>query len=152
MTQYLSQEKFEELTAELEEIKKTKMPETAVRIDEARQMGDLSENAEYHAAREQMGWLNGRVLQIQAILDNAEIVAQSSSADGTVGLGTTIDVEVNGNDRTYTIVGAQEADPLNGKISNESPLGEAFLGKKAGDSVDVEVPAGVQTYTIKKVA
>lgn len=145
--QYLSQEKYNELEAELKNLEDEKIPTIAKRIDEARQQGDLSENAEYHDAREQMAWAQSRMKEVKAILQQAEIV-QGGSKDGVIGLGSMITVKVNGKEREYTIVGAQEADPLSGKISNESPLGSAFMGKKKGDKVDVEVPAGIQEYTV----
>ena len=151
-TQFLTQDKFEALKVEREELKMQKIPALARRIDEARQMGDLSENAEYHAAREDMGWAKGRIQKIDAILQNAEIITTTDkNSDGMVGIGSTITVEVNKKERTYTIVGAQEADPFEGKISNESPLGKSFIGKKKNDTVEVEVPAGIQTYTIKAI-
>jgi len=150
-TQYLSLEKKQELEEERKELKNTKIPEIAQRIDEAKQMGDLSENAEYHDARDQMAWAQSRVLEIENILQRAEIITSTGSDDGTVTLGSTVVVKVNGKEKEYSIVGAQEADPLSGKISNESPLGEAFMGKKKGDVVEVQVPAGVQEYKIISV-
>lgn len=149
-TQYLSQEKYDELVAERKKLKESTVPDLAKRVDEAKQLGDLSENAEYHQAREDMAWAQSRVKEINNILDNAELVT-AGSPSGIVGVGSSIEVEVNGKAKEYTIVGAQEADPLSGKISNESPLGSAFVGKKKGDKVEVEVPAGVQTYKIKKI-
>ncbi len=150
-TQYLSKEKYDELAAERENLKKEKIPALAQRIDEARQMGDLSENAEYHAAREDMAWSQSRVKQIDLILDSSELIDASVSSS-TVNLGSTIEVKINGQKREFMIVGAQEADPSSGKISNESPLGQAFLGKKKGDKVEVEVPAGLQEYKIVKIS
>ncbi|MBT3817535.1 MAG: transcription elongation factor GreA [Candidatus Magasanikbacteria bacterium] len=150
-TQYITPEKLELLKKEYTKIKKEKMPDIATRIDEAREMGDLSENAEYHAARDEMSWAKSRLIEIDHILENAEIIDASQVDTDTVQIGNTILVEVNEKEKEYSIVGAQEADPLAGKISNESPLGEAFLGKKKGDSVDVEVPAGVMSYTILEI-
>ncbi|MBT3419431.1 MAG: transcription elongation factor GreA [Candidatus Magasanikbacteria bacterium] len=150
--QFLTQDKFDALGIERTELKKEKIPALARRIDEARQMGDLSENAEYHAAREDMGWAKGRIQKIDAILQNAEIISTNDkNSDGMIEIGSTITVEVNKKERTYTIVGAQEADPFEGKISNESPLGKSFIGKKKNDKVEVKVPAGIQTYTIKAI-
>ena len=146
--QYLSQKKYDELEAELAELKNTKMLETAKQIDEAKQNGDLSENAEYHMAREQLSWEQGRVKEITNILDNAEVLKNTGTSDGSVGIGSTISVEIKGKQKEYTIVGAQEANPLEGKISNESPIGQAVLGKVSGDVVEVEVPVGKQVYTI----
>jgi len=150
-TQFITKEKQDELQEELRTLKEKTIPEIADRIDEARQMGDLSENAEYHAAREQMAWSQSRVKEVDFILQHAEIISKTKGSADEVSLGTTITVSVNKKEREYTIVGAQEADPLAGKISNESPLGDAFMGKKKGDKVDVEVPAGVQTYTIVRI-
>ncbi|OGH58970.1 MAG: hypothetical protein A2725_04465 [Candidatus Magasanikbacteria bacterium RIFCSPHIGHO2_01_FULL_33_34] len=145
---YLSQEKFDSLTKELADIKNEVIPAIAKKIDMAKQMGDLSENAEYHAAREEMAWAQSRAKEINHILDNSEIVSKEKKSSDFVSIGSKIEVKINGQVREYTIVGAQEADPLARKISNESPLGEAFMGKKKGDKVDVHVPSGIQTYTI----
>lgn len=147
--QYISQEKKDKLKEELNFLKKVKKLEIARRIDEARQMGDLSENAEYHAAREEMGWTIARIREITSILDNSEIIQKNSSS--FIGIGSTISVEVNGKEKEYTITGPQEADPINGKISNESPLGLAFLGKKKGDVVEISVPSGKQEYKILNI-
>ncbi len=147
--QYLSQEKYDELKEELNFLKKIKKIEIANRIDEARQMGDLSENAEYHAAREEMGWTVARIREITSILDHSEIITKNSSSFASIG--STIFVEVNGKEKQYTITGPQEADPINGKISNESPLGLAFLGKKKGDVVEISVPSGLQEYKILNI-
>jgi transcription elongation factor GreA len=145
--QYLSPEKFASLQAELKDLKENKIPTLAKRIDEARQMGDLSENAEYHAAREEMAWVQSRIKELEYIFSNAELLP-AGGKKGIITLNTTIVVKVNGAERQYTIVGAQEAEPTKGKISNESPLGQAFMGKKAGDKVQVTVPAGVQIFEI----
>ncbi|KKW42513.1 MAG: Transcription elongation factor GreA [Candidatus Magasanikbacteria bacterium GW2011_GWA2_56_11] len=113
-------------------------------------MGDLSENAEYHAAREEMSWAQSRAKEIEHILDNAEMIAHDGNQQ-TVGIGSSVVVKAGKTDREFTIVGAQEADPIAGKISNESPLGQAFLGKKKGDRVEVRVPAGTQVYEILEI-
>lgn len=147
-TQYMSEDKLEALQAEKKQLLTIKIPEVAKRIDEARQMGDLSENAEYHAAREEMAWAQSRVQEIDYLLQNAQIISGDKKTGSTITIGSTVTVELNGKKKEYTIVGAQEADPLSGKISNESPLGQAFLGKKKGDKVSVDVPAGVQVYKI----
>jgi len=149
--QYMSKEKIEELKSELTNLKEKKTPELAKRIDEARQMGDLSENAEYHAAREDMSWAHTRIKELEHLLDNAEIISQTTKG-GVVQVGSLITVSVKGKQKEYTIVGPQEADPANGKISNESPLGNAFLGKKKGDKVEVILPIGTQVYTIEKIS
>lgn len=148
---YLTQEKYNELAAELENLKKNKIPKMAERIDDARQQGDLSENAEYHEAREQMGWLQGRLQELRAILDRAEMIEEGSQKKSVVDLGTTVIVDISGKQKEYAIVGAQEANPMIGKISNESPLGQALLGKRVGDEVEVQVPAGRQIYRIVSI-
>ncbi len=148
-TQYMTQEKLEKLEEELENLKLKELPKIAKRIDEARQMGDLSENAEYHQAREDMAWAQSRTKEIGAILDNAEII--TTGGGGKVELGSFIIVKVKGEKREYTIVGGQEADPSSGRISNESPLGSAFLGRKKGDTVIVDLPAGEQEFKIVEV-
>lgn len=148
--QYLSLDKQKELVEELKDLRLIKLPELARRIDDARQLGDLSENAEYHAAREEMSWTQSRMKQIEYILDNAEIIEEGGTGD-LIGLGSTILVEFNGVKRELSVVGAQEADPMAGRISNESPLGKAFMGHKKGDKIEVQVPAGVQVYKIIQV-
>ena len=147
--QYVSQSKLDELHEEQKQLRDEKIPTIAKRIDDARQMGDLSENAEYHAAREEMAWAQSRVKELDHIIGNAKLISNVSS--GVVSVGSKIVVKLNGNKKEYMIVGAQEADPLASKISNESPLGRAFVGKSKGDTVQVGVPAGVQTYKIIEV-
>lgn len=147
----MSQDTREEIEAELKELREVKAVNLRKRIDEARQMGDLSENAEYHAAREELAWVQSRILEIKNILDNAEIIASDSKKMDSVQIGSTITVKVNDKEKEYMIVGAQEADPMQGKISNESPLGSAFLGKKKGEEVEVKIPSGVQKYKITKI-
>ena len=151
-TQYMSQEKVNSLKTELKNLKEDKAPKLRKRIDEARQMGDLSENAEYHAAREELAWVQSRIGEINVILDNAQIIQVKSDDHGKVSIGSTVLVEAGGKEKEFVIVGAQEADPLLGKISNESPLGGALLGKKKGEKVEVEVPAGKQVYKILKIS
>lgn len=151
-TQYMSQDKVDSLKSELKQLKEEQSPILRKRIDEARQMGDLAENAEYHIAREELAWVHSRTAEINAILDKAEIIIQGSNSLDFVNIGSTIIVETNNKEKEFTIVGAQEADPLSGKISNESPLGKAFLGKKKGEKVEVNIPAGVQVYKIIKIS
>lgn len=151
VAQFISPEKKTELEAEYKELKFTKLLHIAKRIDDARQLGDLSENAEYHAAREEMAWTQSRIAQISAILESAQILSSDHSEGGVISIGSTIVVESKGKKKEYMIVGAQEADPLKGKISNESPLGQAFIGKKKGDTVTVEIPAGTQVFTVSEV-
>ncbi|MFA5210961.1 MAG: transcription elongation factor GreA [Patescibacteria group bacterium] len=147
---YISQEKYNELKKEFENLKNIKIPDIAKKIDEARQQGDLSENAEYHAAREEMAWAKGREIEIGQILENSEIIEYDKNSK-VVQVGSKIVVEKDKEKREYEIVGPQEADPLNGKISNESPLGNIFLGKKKGDSVELKLANGSQKFKILTV-
>jgi transcription elongation factor GreA len=146
---YLSAESLEELKTEFVTLKNTTIPDIAKRIDEAKQQGDLSENAEYHQAREDMAWAQGRLLEVEKIINNAKIIVKQTT--GVVSIGDTIRVEIGGKDKEYTIVGPQEINPSKGLISNESPLGEAFLTHKIGDKVEVVVPSGKMIYTIKEI-
>jgi transcription elongation factor GreA len=150
-SQFMTKEKFNGLEKELRELKFEVLPRIAKRIDDARQMGDLSENAEYHAAREEMAWTQSRVNQIQYLISSAEIISTAQGQGSTITIGSTIIVESKNGKKEYVIVGAQEAEPTKGKISNESPLGSAFLGKKKGDKVKVQLPSGVQEYKILEV-
>ncbi len=150
--QYVSQESLENLTKECQTLKDITIPEIAKRIDDAKQQGDLSENAEYHQAREDMSWAQGRLQELEEIISNSQVIhSQKGGAD--VHIGSTISVKniTSKQDREYTIVGAQEVNPAQGLISNESPLGQAFLGKSVGDEVEVITPSGKQRFKILKI-
>lgn len=149
--QYFTVEGLTDLKKEFTELKDKKIPDIANLIDEAKQQGDLSENAEYHQAKEEMAWAQGRLQEIQYLLDNAQVVEFAPKTQDAVVVGSTIIVKTNAATKTYTIVGPQEASPLQGKISNESPLGKAFLGHKLGDEVIVHIPAGKQIYKILEI-
>ncbi|MBI4992855.1 MAG: transcription elongation factor GreA [Candidatus Magasanikbacteria bacterium] len=149
--QFMTKEKFTGLEKELRELKLEVLPRIAKRIDDARQMGDLSENAEYHAAREEMAWTQSRVNEIQYLLSNAEIISTTQGQGSVITIGSTVIVESKNGKKEYVIVGAQEADPVAGKISNESPLGSAFLGKKKGEKIKVKLPSGEQEYRVLEV-
>ncbi|MFA6486404.1 MAG: transcription elongation factor GreA [Candidatus Magasanikbacteria bacterium] len=151
-TQYLSAESLETLKFELAELKSKTLPDISHRIDEAKQQGDLSENAEYHQAREDMSWAQGRLQELEEIINNAQIITRNPKSQGTIELGSTISVKINGATKQYQIVGQQESKPAEGLISNESPLGRAFMGHEAGDEVEVMVPAGKQVYKVVSVA
>lgn len=150
--QFLSQKKLDELKTELRRLKAEKIPALAKRIDEAKQMGDLSENAEYHAAREEMAWTLSRVKELEYIIENSEVITQNGADKaGTVWVGSTVTVKTGKITKEFTIVGPQEANPASGRISNESPLGSAFLGKKKGDKTEIKTPSGFITYEIIEV-
>ena len=147
----ISQEKFEELTKELEVLHTTRRKEVAEQLEYARSLGDLSENAEYQEAREMQAAVEERVQKLEAILKNAKIVRSSKS--DTVGMGASVTVQnLSGDDKhIYIIVGAEEANMFTGKISYHSPLGAALLGKKKGDEFSFHTPKGTQKYKILKV-
>jgi len=134
-----------ELERELEELK-SRRGEIADKIAAARDFGDLSENAEYDAAREAQGLLETRITEIETILQNASIIQVGGSS--TVTLGSTVELEANGKTVVYTVVGPVEADPLEGKVSNESPIGQALMGKAVGDTVTISTPKGELAYTV----
>ena len=137
-----------ELEKELAELK-SRRGEIAEKIAEARSFGDLSENAEYDAAREEQGLLDTRIIEIEDILQHASII---KSADATVvGLGSAVELKNSDKTVTYTVVGPVEADPMEGKISDESPIGQALMGKKVGDEVTISTPKGEIVYTISSL-
>lgn len=137
-----------ELEKELAELK-SRRGEIAEKIAEARSFGDLSENAEYDAAREEQGLLETRVIEIEDILQHASII---KSADATVvGLGSAVELKNSDRTVTYTVVGPVEADPMEGKISDESPIGQALMGKKVGDEVTISTPKGEIVYMISSL-
>lgn len=149
-TQYVSAQGLKDLEAELDHIKNIKIPDIANRIDEAKQHGDLSENAEYQQAKEEMAWAQGRRQDLIYLIDHCEVVEKSGNTE-VVGVGSTITVKTSTKTKTYTITGPQEADPLTGKISNESPLGMSFIGHKVGDEIPVHTPAGKQLFEILEI-
>lgn len=148
--QYVTEESLKNLKVELEDLYNKGIPDIAKRIDEAKQQGDLSENAEYHQAREDMAWAQGRVKALEHLIQNAQIITKGSSKD-TVTVGSTVVVKLNGKTKEYTIVGPQEINPAKGYISNESPLGQAFLQHRVKDQVEVATPAGKNVYTILEI-
>lgn len=146
---YLTKEGLEKLKEELKELTEVKRAEVAKRIKTARDMGDTSENAEYVAAREEQSFIEGRIVEIEEIIRHAEV--SDSSVDGIVAIGSRVTVHIDGDEETFHIVGAPEADPVQKKISHESPIGSALLGKKVGEKIEVEAPVGMLTYTILKI-
>ncbi len=149
----LTKEGKEELEKRLEYLKVEKRAEITERIKTAREFGDLSENAEYDAAKNEQAMIEGEILEIETKLKFARIITDSGSKKGTVSLGSKVDFidDEIGEVMTYEIVGTTEADVEQGRISNESPIGNALLGRKAGDVIRVSVPAGITTITVKKV-
>jgi len=147
---YYSEEGLDNLKEELKVLKTQRVKETSEKIESAKALGDLKENAEYHSAKEEMGFIQGRIREIEEILKNVKIIDDSFGGD-VVRVGSTVEVESKNGPRTYKIVGSAEADPISGLISNESPMGQSFLDRKVGDEVEVKTPGGVAYYTILKI-
>ena len=149
----LTKEGKEELEKLLEFLKVVKRAEITERIKTAREFGDLSENAEYDAAKNEQAMIEGEILEIENKLKYAVIIKDSQIKKGVISLGSKVDFidEETGELSTYEIVGTTEADVELGRISNESPIGNALLGRKAGDKINVVVPAGITSITVKKV-
>ena len=150
---YLTPEGAEQVRAELIELTTTKRTELAARLRDAIKMGDLSENADYIMAKEDQAFLEGRIQELQNLLSTAIILDQGGSGDTeVVTVGVVVTMQEKGEDpETFTLVGAKEADPRQGKISNESPIGKALIGKRVGDSVKAETPGGAIQLKILKI-
>lgn len=147
---YVTSEGLEEMKKELEELIQVKRPEVIKALKEARALGDLSENAEYDAARQEQAQTEARIKELEVMIENAVVIENVDTNE--VSIGTRVTIEYVGDDDTeeYSIVGVKEADPFNNKISNESPIARAILGKKIGDVVSVDSPNG--KYDVKVVA
>jgi transcription elongation factor GreA len=148
---YLTKEGLAELKKEYDELISVKRPDVLARVSQARNMGDLSENAEYVAAREELTFIDGRVDELEIILKQAVIIRDAKTSNSAVKLGSTVTLHSNGKKEIFTVVGEWEADPTNKKISHESPLGKVLIGKRVGEKVQVEAPAGKITYAIISV-
>lgn len=146
----LTQSGVDELRAELDALLANRA-NLAEAIRSARELGDLAENAEYQTARSEQERSEGRVAEIENILVNVEII-KKPSAGGKVQLGSTVTLKADGKSKQFQVVGTVEADPLNGKISDESPIGQALMGKKIGESVEIKTPADTTTYKVVEIA
>jgi transcription elongation factor GreA len=147
MVRFITKDGLKKLNDEVEDRKMRLRQEIAQAIKEAKEQGDLSENAEYAEAKSQQNENESRIGELEMIIKNSQVVERDSSQKGAQ-MSSVVNVEFNGNKMEFTIVGSNEADPANFKISNESPLGKAFMGRDAGDVVDVTTPRGVITYKI----
>jgi transcription elongation factor GreA len=145
----LTKEGLERLKAELKELVDVKRLEVSRRIQVAREAGDISENAEYDAARQEQATVEGRIEQLEEIIRNARI--SEGTPKGHIGLGCKVTVHVDGDEETFHIVGAPEANALEKKISHESPLGKSLVGKKVGDKIEIQAPMGKITYQILSI-
>ncbi len=148
---YLTKEGLDELKKEFDQLTKVKRPDILERVSQARSMGDLSENAEYVAAQEALSFIDGRIEELEELIKQAVLI-QETHSKGLVKLGSTVTVNIKGKKEVFMVVGEWEADPHEKKISHESPLGKALLGKKVGEKVEVEAPAGIVIYTIASVS
>lgn len=145
----LTQSGIDELTQELETLVAQRGP-VAEKIKTAREFGDLAENAEYQTARQEQEKLEGRISEVEHILNNVEVITKPKG-DSKVQLGSTVTLK-NGATKQFQVVGTVEADPLSGKISDESPIGQALLGRKVGDAVEIKTHAETATYKITQIA
>ncbi len=146
---YLTATGLKSLQEEYNDLINNKRHSIATRIQKAREYGDLSENAEYAEAKDEQSFIEGRILELEQILQNVAVIEQTDT--DTVQLGCTVKVHINGKDDSFNIVGAQEADPRLKKISHESPLGRALIGKKVGSIVEVDAPVGKISYKILSI-
>jgi transcription elongation factor GreA len=144
---YISRDGLERLRKELEEMVSARRPEIAQRIHDAKEHGDLSENAEYEDAKNEQAFVEGRIQTLEALIKNATIIDENHSVE-MVQIGSTVKMDGPDGKVSFTIVGSTEARPTEGRISNESPVGRALLGRKKGEVVTVRVPAGDISYTI----
>lgn len=148
---YLTREGLADLKAKLSFLKTERRREIAEAIHTAKEQGDLSENAEYVSAKEEQRRLEEEITELEATIKHAKLITKSPDLDH-VGLGDTVTLKYNGEEKTYVIVGSDEANPLEGKISNESPMGQALLGKQRGDKVNIPVPNGHKECAIVKIS
>ncbi|MEK7630073.1 MAG: transcription elongation factor GreA [Patescibacteria group bacterium] len=144
---YLTQERHDEIVEEIADLKVSGRRQIAERLKQAKELGDLSENADYQEAKEEQARLEQRILNLEETLRNSAIIKKSAGA-ATVRIGSRVQVRKNGENTYYTIVGSNESQPANGLISNESPIGRALLGKKVGDAVKILTPKGEVIYQI----
>jgi len=150
---YLTREGFDKLQAELDELRNVRRKEIAIRLQEAMEDGELIENAEYEDAKNEQAFVEGRIKDLDLLLATARIIDEGENEQGLIQVGTTVTIQEDGNEpETYMIVGPAEANPLLGRISNESPIGRALINHKVGESVQVEAPGGVYTVVIIKTS
>jgi len=150
MVHYVTKQKLEDLKKELELFKGEKRRDVADRLKRAKELGDLSENSEYMEAREEQQWVERRIQELEDTLRNSEIIKMTSGGK-SIRLGSTFTAKKGENPIQLTITGIDETDPETGKISNESPMGQAFLNKEVGDKVVIDTPSGKSTYVIQSI-
>ena len=153
---FLTKQGIKELKEELNELTGKKRPALVKRVARARDFGDLSENAEYSNAREELSFAEGRISELEEVLSKAKLIKEEKNTTGkgkqkAVVLGSKVTVNINGQTHVFNVVGEWEADPTNKKISHSSPLGKALIGKKIGDKVEVEAPVGKILYKVLEI-
>lgn len=148
---YITEEGRKKAEEELARLKNEKRPLIAKKIAAAKELGDLSENAEYAEAKDEQAFVEARILELTNLLKFAEVVPEQTSGSEVVAVGSKVTIEGESGQRTYTIVGFNEANPAAGKISNASPLGQALLGRKVGESVSLQIPSGLKQFTILEI-
>lgn len=149
---YITSRGLAKLESELEHLRKVRRPEVAQRIQQAKEVGGTVDNADYEEAKNEQAFIEGRVLELADAIKSAVLIPDEREPSETVQVGSVVGVKNSqGRDQTFTIVGSTEADPANGWISNESPVGKALLGRRAGDEAEVKTPSGVVTFTILKI-
>ena len=148
--QYFTKEGLEKIKAELEDRINVQRPEIAKRLKEAKEEGDISENAAFDSAKESQSENEGRIEEIKAIIENV-VIFEEGKGGSIVHIGSSVKIDSKNGKQTFIVVGAAKSDPLKGFISNESPLGKAFLGHKKGDKIEVETPKGKMEYKILEV-
>lgn len=152
---YLTQEGLDELKREYEELTKVRRPQILERLSDARNQGDLSENAEYTAAKDELSFLDGRIDELEELLKQATVIKEEEktvNGKEVVSLGSTVTVHIDGQKEEFTVVGEWEADPTEKKISDASPLGKALMGKAVGETLEVEAPAGKLVYKVVSIS
>ncbi len=150
-TSFLTREGYEKLQEELDMLRTSKRQEIANRLHEAMEGGELIENAEYEAAKNEQAFVEGRIKELEILLATARVISETEKAEA-IQIGSKVTIQEDGNEpEMYTIVGAAEANPRGGRISNESPLGKALLNRKVGDQVQVDAPAGSFVVSVVKV-
>lgn len=150
MAEYISVEGLEKLKHELHELKTAKRQEIASRLEHAKSLGDLSENAEYQETKEEQALVERQIADLEDMIRNA-VVIKTTGATDHVSIGSTVRVKSDRGEETYKIVGSEEARPIEGKISNESPIGKMLLGSRVGDKVEVKTPGGSYQYEIVEI-
>lgn len=148
---YITKSGLEKLQEELEYLKKFKMPEVVERIARAKELGDLSENAEYQDAKDEQGFIAGRIAELENLIHKSQLIQDNNSKD-VVTVGSTVNIRCGEKNYQYKIVGSNEANPSQGLISNESPIGRAFLGRKIGEKVTVRIPKGDMECEILEIS